>query len=188
MLCLAGACRARRAARLSASRLGLAVQVAGVGFGQVVQDGRVHGGLLKGGEKWAARAGGRDRSGQAGELPMASWLRCRARRGRCGSRSAGTGGWRGRLGLAARAVRFLPEGPGQRPGQPVAGCGPVPAGPGRIAGPFRGGRRGRVVCWKLVVHSASPLMRQSRVCPWLVLVSADGRRRGHVLIVVVALG
>jgi hypothetical protein len=81
---------------------------------------------------------------------------------------------------AARAVRFLSEGPGQRPGQPVAGCGPVPAGPGRIAGPFRGGRRGRVVCWKLLVHSASPLMRQSRVCPWLVLVSADGRRRGHV--------
>jgi hypothetical protein len=81
---------------------------------------------------------------------------------------------------AARAVRFLPDGPGERPGQPVAGCGPVPAGRGRIAGPFRGGRRGRVVCWKLVVHSASPLMRQSRVCPWLVLVSADGRRRGHV--------
>jgi hypothetical protein len=31
------------------------VQVAGVGFGQVVQDGRVHGGLLNGGEEWAAR-------------------------------------------------------------------------------------------------------------------------------------
>jgi hypothetical protein len=29
---------------------GLAVQVAGVGFGQVVQDDRVHGGLLKGGK------------------------------------------------------------------------------------------------------------------------------------------
>jgi hypothetical protein len=34
---------------------GLAAQVAGVGFGQVVQDDRVHGGLLQGGKKWAAR-------------------------------------------------------------------------------------------------------------------------------------
>jgi len=41
----------------------------------------------------------------------------------------------------------------------------VQAGPGRIAGPFHAGHRGRVVCWKLLVHSASPLMRQSRGMP-----------------------
>jgi len=34
---------------------GLAVQVAGAGFGQVVQDDRVRGGVLKGGKKGAAR-------------------------------------------------------------------------------------------------------------------------------------
>jgi hypothetical protein len=35
---------------------GLAVQVAGVGFDQVVHDDRVHGGLLKGGKKWVVSA------------------------------------------------------------------------------------------------------------------------------------
>jgi hypothetical protein len=34
---------------------GLAMQVADVGFDQVVHDDRVHGGLLEGGKKWLAR-------------------------------------------------------------------------------------------------------------------------------------
>ena len=100
---------------------------------------------------------------------------------------SGAWGWSGRLGLGERAGApgvelgrrhrglvltacrpgepFLSDGPGQGLGQPVMGRGPVPAGPARIAGLSRVGRRDRVVCWKLLVHSASPLMRQSRGVP-----------------------
>jgi hypothetical protein len=69
------------------------------------------------------------------------------------------------------------------------GRGPAPAGPGRIAGPFHAGRRDRVVCCKLLVHSASPLMRQVRGCAlglfWYLLTGAGGAMR---LVVVMALG
>ena len=69
------------------------------------------------------------------------------------------------------------------------GRGPVLAGPGRIAGPSHAGHRDRVVCWKLLVHSASPLMRQSRGCAlglfWYLLTGAGG---ATCLVVVVALG
>jgi hypothetical protein len=65
------------------------------------------------------------------------------------------------------------------------GRGPVQAGPGWTARPFHAGRD-RVVCWKLLVHSASPLMRQVRGCAvgffWYLLRGAGG---GHCFVLMV---
>jgi hypothetical protein len=69
------------------------------------------------------------------------------------------------------AIRFLPDGPGQSPGQPVTGRRPAQAGPGRIAGPFYAGHRDRVVYWKLLVHNASPLPGYALGLFWYLLVA-----------------